>query len=357
MSNIEDHHERPYSIKNNKLFGVRPANLSPGGEISIILIIISGIEFTNVLPEMTSGLSLFWIPVILGVLLHGTVPGLMTAGIATGLECALNWSDPVTHADYYSYLLDNLSEPILWLLAVGVLGPTRQRQIDELHELRERADSRQQQVQVLSERCQSLRQELALLEHSVAVSGASNAGHSVELLDDLASAPPDRLAKTFRHALHRLLGAEGVEILLLADGQWVPFERSGTNRLPELTALFPERCPLLPAALLSERRVLSCAYSADAQALADGAAMAAPLLDGRGDLLGAVLVREVDPACLSAAGEAALSVSCFMLGAKLSTHAGDLFRGPIGFSALRASPRADSPRYGSSGEPVGAEGV
>jgi hypothetical protein len=356
MKNIEDYPEQPCSIHNDDLSNYFPTNMNPGGEICIILLLIFGIELTNILPVQSLGLSLFWIPVVLSTLLHGTFPGLTTAGIAAGLHCTLTWSDPGTHPDYYSYLLHSLREPILWLLVVGLLGPTRQRQIDELHELREQAGNRQRQTQALSERCQSLRQEMALLEHSVAVSGAANAGHALKLLDDLADAPPDRLGEMFRHTLNRLLGAEGVEILVLADGQWMPFDRPGTNRLPQLTAPFPDRCPSLLKALLSERRVLSCAYSADAQALAADAAMAAPFFDGQGNVRGAVLIREVDPACLSAAGEAALSTSCFILGTRFPMRAGYHVCGPIGFTARWAAPPAVAPQYGSSGE-VGVEGI
>ena len=60
----------------------------------------------------------------------------------------------------------------------------------------------------------------------------------------------------------------------------------------------------------------NCARDLDLQLLNGRAALAAPIRANDGELLGVVLIREADPACLSHAGESALLLGNFILGAR-----------------------------------------
>lgn len=271
----------------------------PGLDILAIFALLTGLHLAGLLPLHQPGLPHpFWIPVILSAVLYGIAPGVIAVALAVALDWALGWSPIVEYHDYYAYLLANLRGPILWLIAVGVLGQIRQRQMDAITEFRGEADERRAQALTLAERCQSLRRELAQLEHSISVSGGASAGQSLELLETLARAPADQLHEAFRRTLHRLLGAEGIEIVTLGRGE-------------------AENVAILEA-IVARQRILTCARSDDAATLAGSAAMAAPLTGPDGGVLGVVLIREVDPACLSPAGEAALAVTCFIFARRLS---------------------------------------
>ncbi|WP_173932855.1 hypothetical protein [Chelativorans sp. Marseille-P2723] len=264
----------------------------------------------------------FWIPILLAVVQYGLTAGLVTVAIASSLHWVMGgWSSPVDHADFYAYLQANLHESILWLLSVAVLGLIRQKQFDELEDLREEAAQREKQARTLADHSQALRQEIARLEHTVVVSGAGNASLSIELLNDLATAPAHQLEDAFSHALGRLLGARNIQLIMLEHSPSIlTGEDDHLSALIQTPDLPPAATPLILHTLSSSGRPLNCTRRQDASKLGGTAAMAAlvPGFDKRA--LGLVLVGKVEPACLSPAGEAALALCCFILGMRISMN-------------------------------------
>jgi hypothetical protein len=282
--------------------------------VAIIVLDVSGlfsVPLLDVLPHP------FWIPVVLAATLYGTGSGVFAAAVAIALDWISGWSEIAGYHDYYAYLLNNLREPIQWLIAAGLLGQIRQRHIDEAVALRDEIGERRTQAQALAQQARSLRDEIARLEHTVAVSGGGSVGRTIELLDGLAAADPHQLEETFCSTLQRLLGAEGISVLVLKRRNGGRVVGSGKTQQGADTTPDNISTAILDA-LVSEHRVLACRRSADADVLAGSAAMAAPIHGHDGRVLAVVLIREVDPACLVPAAEAALSLSCFILGRRMS---------------------------------------
>ena len=67
-------------------------------------------------------------------------------------------------------------------------------------------------------------------------------------------------------------------------------------------------------------KVYSCARELDLEVLTGRAALAAPIRSGDGELLGVLLVGAADPACLIRAGEVAITLGNFILGARHLEH-------------------------------------
>jgi hypothetical protein len=303
-------------------------SVMPGTEIIILLLILFSVDYFAFFPTPLHSLQLnpFWVPVVLAAVQYGTGPGLTTAVLAGGLSWLLGWAEPAVGADYYAYLLENLRDPILWLAAVAILGAISQRLHDRNLELEAEAQTYHEQAAALAEHAGVLRNNLTQLEYSAATSNSNRAGESIELLDQLANAPSNELENRFRDTLWRLLGAEGIEIAMFDTG-WPAATAAHDIAAAQgqLHAAFPSRRlpPQIVETLRSERRALACVRPADAQRLSIArAAYVAPIPGGDGQPLGAVAIGEIDPSCLTPAGEAAISLCCFILGKRLEETSG-----------------------------------
>jgi len=171
------------------------------------------------------------------------------------------------------------------------------------------------EAQALAQRCQVLRREVALLEHRIAASGASAAGATMLALDWLREAPLSRSLENYQQVLHKLIGAKGVSVYFPVREHWISatgeasaVDGNGDSYADEVTA---EICREVAAA----GRVLSCLRDADAKLLRGRAAMAISIARNR--FTGVVLIREVDPACLTTAGESALSMASFIIASRI----------------------------------------
>lgn len=343
----ESENEILQELNNNE--GGHNFDIIPGMDVLLILSLTAFFRWSGIFSfgSLDVDLNPFWIPVVLSAVLYGIGPGLVTVGMAAGIEWAIGRSPPGVDADYYSYLLTNLGQPTLWLLTVGVLGHIRQRQLDTASAHQDEAKERRIQADVLAERCQALRKEIAQLEHLMAISGATNAELAFALLQELATATPHRLGETYRQTLARLLGADGVEIVPIHHTG--PDPRLGIGRSWGRRNAAPRerdpRAPLLRA-LLAERRTLICTREPDLRWLASHAAMAVLIPGQGGRAIGAVLIGQVHPDCLSPAGEAALSVTTFILGQRLAE--GDVALTEVGTATARSPLRILPGNDGSS---------
>jgi hypothetical protein len=152
--------------------------------------------------------------------------------------------------------------------------------------------------------------------------------------------PPAQALEAYRQALHLLIGAEGVEIHVPVENGWVNVlqgEKEDGSR-----ALDPTVSKICSTVGMGNR-VYSCVRDLDREVLAGRVALAAPIRAADGRLLGVVLIYQADPACLSRAGEVAISLGNFILGARHSEYDLPLLGADAAFQLRR--PRLDaSPR-------------
>jgi len=285
-------------------------------EILLMLATVPLIDFSGFLSFRLADLqpSPLWVPVVLAGALYGRGPGLLTALFASAISIGMVWTEVGNYVDVYAFIIDNAVSPILWLLAALVLGNIRERHRDAL--IRAEADSAQRTIeaQTLAQRVQLLGREVGVLEHRIASSGASAAGATLQTLERLLDLPLEHTLEAFSQALNRLIGAQGIDIYLPDKHRWV----SGATLADVNGALLyaDDLTASVCRKVVTSGRVLSCFREADAKTLQGRAAMATAFeaLGGRFKVV--VLLREVDPACLTPAGEAALSLTSFILGSR-----------------------------------------
>jgi hypothetical protein len=250
---------------------------------------------------------------VLSASIYGRSAGYVIAAAAALIDFALVWPDLASHSDLYDFLTANSSNAILWLGAAAVLGAFRENHLERLRRIQAAHDLRASEAQVLSERCRSLIREVAALESRIAASGGSAVGKTLELFEQLLKLPLKQAFEGYRQALHLLIGADGVELCVPAKEGWMnALREKGEDGTRAVDPAASKICGTVGAGY----RVYSCVRDMDREVLAGRAALAAPIRSGDGELLGVVLVREADPACLSQAGEAAIALGSFILGAR-----------------------------------------
>jgi hypothetical protein len=275
-----------------------------------------GADVTGLLPVPLTDIAPnpLWIPVVLSAVLYGRLLGVLTVGLVTLAQGFIDWRALVNYPDLYAYLVDHSKEPLLWLLTASLLGGIRDKQFRRHRETEAVMEQRTVEAQALAHRCQVLRREVALLEHRIAASGASAAGATMLALDWLRDAPLSRSLENFEQVLQKLIGAKGVSVYFPVRDHWIAasgeasdVDGNGYSYADEITA---EICREAAAV----DRVLSCVRDGDGKLLKGRAAMATSIARNR--FTGVVLVREVDPACLTSAGESALSLASFILASR-----------------------------------------
>lgn len=287
-------------------------------EIALLLLAIPAVDYTGLLAIRLMDLQPhpFWLPILLATALYGRSVGLITVALATAVDGYFGWTGLVDHPDFYAYIVDNSRDPLLWLLAVSILGRIRERQIERLRDTELIKEQRTSEAQALGQRCQTLGREVAALEHRIASSGASAAGATLQTLDRLIEFPLEQTFDAFAQALNRLIGAQGVSVYLPEEGHWFPIFNSAAPVDGEFHERADRSLCQLCEKIVAAGRVVSCFRESDAKVLAGKAAMAASFRSMSGQFLGVVFIRDVDPACLTPAGEAALSLSSFILGSR-----------------------------------------
>src|SRR5262245_58955387 len=127
-------------------------------EIVVILAAIAGIDALGLLPIRLASIEPhpFWIPVILSAALYGRLIGVVTVALATALDACLNWPALVSQTDLYAYLIEISRNPILWLLAVSVLGGIREKHLQRYEDSEAARQQRSIEAEALAQRCQVL---------------------------------------------------------------------------------------------------------------------------------------------------------------------------------------------------------
>ena len=306
-------------------------------EIMTFLVAMVVVDYFDVLPVRLLEIAPhpFWIPVILGASFYGRAVGYTMAIAASIFDAALGWPNFTSSVDVYDYLTTNAVNPALWLSAAAVLGRFREKHLDRLRDVEQASEKKAAEALTLAQRCQALGREVNSLEHRIAVTGASAASATLQVLDRALVGPAEDAYHAVSDALHRLIGATGMDLYLPNESGW--FILSSDESAVSLAADASTR--QLCDSVVSSDRILSCARVPDCEILAGHAALASPIRANDGKLLAVVLIREVDPACLTNAGEAALSVANFILGARYLQP--ELLAIESGYAeALRLPPKA-----------------
>lgn len=294
-------------LQNRRLAGV--------AETSALLIIVTLADASGFFPVRLAEIQPhpFWVPVILAASIYGRLTGYLIASLAVLAGAALDWPDLTKHEDFYDFLIANSSNAIMWLGAATVLGSFRENHLNKLREVQEAHDHRASEAQILSERCRSLIREVGKLENRIAASGGSAVGKTLDLFERLLKLPPHQTFDGYRQALHHLIGADGIELHVPSRHGWVTaMPNTGADADMPADSATSRIC----ATVAAGDRVYNCIRDSDQDLLSGRASLAAPIRAGNGDLLGVVIVREVDPACLSRAGEVAIAIGNFILGAR-----------------------------------------
>lgn len=248
----------------------------------------------------------FWVPVLLAASCYGRAAGFFVAGCAIVLDGFLNWSSFANHSDFYDFLTTNSANAVLWLLAAAVLGRFRERQVERYSQVELELGQRTEEARTLAERCRALARATSDLERRVAASGASAAGSVLELFHNVMQLSGPRSLDGYKKSLNLLVGAENIDVYVHGEIGWTRLSGQDDAGAPDIP---PEVCE----AVAASEGVLTCLRQADAEVLGGHAAMASAIRGEDGRLLGVAFIGELDPGCMTGAGDAAFMLSNFIL--------------------------------------------
>ena len=276
-------------------------------ETTALLFAMAFVDYAHWLPFRLTQLQPhpFWIPVVLAASCYGRPAGYFVAICAT----VLDWSQFADHPDFYDFLVASSKNAILWLAAAAVLGRFRERQVERRREAEEARDQRTEEARILADRCRALARETADLERRIASSGASGAGSVLEVFQKVLRLPGALTIDGYKQALYLLIGARQIRVYVPDGPDWVALPGSEEIAIKAVPGVVCN-------AVASSANVLSCLRPADAELLNGYGAMAACVRGKDGRSVGVVFIGEVDPACITSAGEAAISLGSFILGSR-----------------------------------------
>lgn len=178
----------------------------------------------------------FWLPVLVVSLSHGTVRGIVAAGVATALGWWHGWTPLSGELDFYTRMLTLWKEPILWLGAAFALGAFRERGVRERRELAEAEGEMRVQRDAIAGHAADLRAHVAKLEAFITAMPAGGAPEPAA-----GDPPPDGIGR-LGFLARECLGCEVVGLWLADEDGWTRRhgEASLARMLPALESRFGE---------------------------------------------------------------------------------------------------------------------
>lgn len=285
-------------------------------EASAVLAVIALTDAAAIFPVKLTQLQPhpFWIPVLLAACIHGRAVGYVVVFAAVLADLALNWPEMAKYSDFYDFLTASSVNAAMWLAAALVFGSIREAHLKRLAETEQLGTQRASEAKILAERCSLLIREVSSLENEIAAAGAPAAGKVLNLFEHLLKLPAEKVLASYAQALNQLIGAEGIVFHELADSRWCQAYPKASH--PESDGLEDEAVRICKAVGAGDR-VYNCVRDLDLKVLNGHAALAAPIRASDGELMGVVTIREADAGCLIRAGESALLLGNFILGARL----------------------------------------
>ncbi len=135
--------------------------------------------FTRVQPNP------YWLPVLVMALAYGTGPGVLAAGIASGLWLA-HVHDDTGARDYLDHLFHLSLQPLMWFVAAGVIGEVTIMRTARHDRLEKRGGVAARNLARLTEAFAELSRTNRLLQVQIATE-AHTVGHAIETAARLCS--------------------------------------------------------------------------------------------------------------------------------------------------------------------------
>ncbi|WP_439572149.1 hypothetical protein [Phreatobacter sp.] len=196
---MTDHNLHAPSRSEGMLAGVRRRLLSPWRtardgagwrswtvEVAILIavVLVLAIALRPRIELLQASPHPFWIPVVAISLVHGTLPGMITALIAGICASVLGPGPATTEEDFYDLMFRTFKEPVLWLFSAMLLGAFRDRIEEERQKLARERERAQDDLAMAVEHAAALRSRIAELERSIVLAR----------LDDRAKPAPRGIA-------------------------------------------------------------------------------------------------------------------------------------------------------------------
>ena len=244
--------------------------------------------FTRVQPNP------YWLPVLVMALAYGTGPGVLAAGIASGLWLA-HVHDDTGARDYLDHLFHLSLQPLMWFVAAGVIGEVTIMRTARHNRLEKRGGVAARNLARLTEAFAELSRTNRLLQVQIATE-AHTVGHAIETATRLSS--EDRAER--RAAIGELVA------LAARTADFTCYRVTGGEARAWLRGpVTAGRRDVLPAPLLERierhKRMLHVAKRSDRHAL-DGVGVAAIALPDRktGEIVGCLILHTLPFEALNA---------------------------------------------------------
>jgi hypothetical protein len=168
--------------------------------------------------------SLLWIPVIGAGILHGTLPALGAAVLASAVtfHFAPPAIDPL--ADFYTAWLEAWRQPALWLATAAIIGEVRRHQTEDLRQKENRLRETREKAERLGSYAGELQRQVKALERHLAVGDVSCGALVKAILHFRSSADP--LEARAKALFEQTLGPGTLSL------EWQPKRRTATSLEP-----------------------------------------------------------------------------------------------------------------------------
>lgn len=237
-----------------------------------------------------------WLPVLLLSTQYGTVSGLLAAATCIGLSIHSGFPEQEIGENLFVYLLRVWAQPMLWIAAAVLLGQLRTRHIMERAELKQEVAILTSQRSALADYARNLRQRCDVLERHIAGGGNSEPVGVLAVLSRLGSGSQADVRDVFRTCMASVLPDADVALMRLGP--------AGLEMLASTRAQMPfapahlETSSGLVRELTETKAPLSVLTASGERALSGYALMAVPIEAGE-EMVGAILVHEIEPSMLT----------------------------------------------------------
>lgn len=239
----------------------------------------------------------YWLPVLLLSAQYGTISGAVAAVAAIAFHFTFATSpEQGVGENEFAYRLRLLSQPILWIAAVLLLGQFRMQQIAAKRDLARLAIDLDEQRTGLADYAQRLRVRCDRLEREIAGRPHGEGRALLAAVGELASVSgTQRSIREISVAISRVVAVAypqaTVTLFVLRDGGFIRF--TGSGPLPDNGFLdtIPKEHPLA-AAILGQRISLCILRESDEAVLGSQGLAAVPVFDREGEVAGLLKIEQ-----------------------------------------------------------------
>lgn len=229
----------------------------------------------------------FWLVLLPISAYYGLKKGLICAVVASLFLLIGNVPPQQLNEDLYTYFFKFAREPILWFLAAFVLGELRERQTQEIQELRQAFLQTEEDKKILEQAFQNQKKIKEALEVRIAAE-LRTPSTSLRVVRHLIQRTPDQVLTHFITAIEELIAPDQFSIYVVEKaGLTLTYNHHWPEGAPYDTFI-PAGSPLFDRIVKNKRDV--CIINADEEAiLGNAGVLALPLIDSsRNEVFGMV---------------------------------------------------------------------